>query len=180
MRKPSIGVHLRLSVAVLCLFATALGQESLKQIETRAAELKARGDAAGSLAEWEKAAAIDPKSARIQHEIGFLLAVLQRQSEAIQHLQRAIDLDPRLAIAQYHLGVAYWLQQDPANSIPHLQSAVALEPRNFEYRFHLGHALSGTSQYAAALPQFQAAIEINPKHAEAWDQLGLVRQHTGD
>src|SRR5262249_46388540 len=82
MRIPSIGVYLRLAAAVLCLFAVALGQESLKQIETRAVELKARGDAAGSLAEWEKAAAIDPKSARIQHEIGFLLAVLQRQPEA--------------------------------------------------------------------------------------------------
>src|SRR5262245_62287842 len=90
------------------------GADTLAQIEAKAAELKARGDAAGSLAEWTRAAALNPKSARIQDEIGFLLAVLQRHQEALEHLERAVQLDPRLAIAQYHLGVAYWLQQNPA------------------------------------------------------------------
>ncbi|HEY2016967.1 MAG TPA: hypothetical protein VGH38_25860, partial [Bryobacteraceae bacterium] len=53
----------------------AYGQGSLQQLESRAAALKARGDGAGALALWEKAAALDPQSARIQDEIGFLLAV---------------------------------------------------------------------------------------------------------
>src|SRR5215472_1038894 len=109
---------------VLFLLVIAVHAQDLRQIEDRAAELKSHGDAAGALAEWQKAAALDPKSARVQDEVGFLLAVLQRPQDAIQHLQQAVALDPRLAIAQYHLGVAYWLQQDPANSIPHLQSAV--------------------------------------------------------
>ena len=98
------------------------GQDTLAQLEARARELKSRGDAAGSLAAWEKAAALDPKSAAIQDEIGFLLAVLNRRQEAIQHFERAIALDPRSALAHYHLGVAYWIEQDPDRSIPQLQS----------------------------------------------------------
>src|SRR5215831_15462142 len=94
----------------ICCFVAAVrlsapAQESLAQLESRAEQLKARGDAAGSLAAWEKAAALDPKSARIQDEIGFLLAVLNRRPEARQHFQRAIELDPRSALPRYHLGV---------------------------------------------------------------------------
>ena len=85
----------------LCLFLCSLaalpGQETLAQLESRARELKARGDAAGSLEAWQKAAALDPKSAAIQDEIGFLLAVLNRRQEAIQHFERAVSLDPRSA-----------------------------------------------------------------------------------
>ena len=84
----------------LCLFLCSLaalpGQETLAQLEAHARELKTRGDAAGSLDAWQKAAALDPKSAAIQDEIGFLLAVLNRRQEAIQHFERAVSLDPRL------------------------------------------------------------------------------------
>src|ERR1051326_8964228 len=95
-----VGVFALLAAAAL---RCASGQPDLAQIEAHAAQLKARGDAAGALAEWQKAAALDPKSARIQDEIGFLLAVLQRPRDAIEHLERAVNLDPRLAVAQNHL-----------------------------------------------------------------------------
>ena len=141
-------------------------QDSLAQLQTRALELKARGDAAGSLAAWEKAAALAPQSAQIQDEIGFLLAVLNRRPEAIEHFKRAIELDPRAASPRYHLGVAYWLQEDPNDSIPQLQAAVEIDPKNFEYRFHLGHALNATSHPAEALTHAGCG------HGARWQALG--------
>src|SRR5437016_370822 len=114
---------------------SAFGQETLQQLESRALELKSRGDAAGALAAWQQAAALNPKSARIQDEIGFLLVVLNRRDEALQHFERAIALEAQFAPAHYHLGVAYWLQQDPTRSIPQLQAAVELDPQNFDYRY---------------------------------------------
>src|SRR5262245_13891188 len=121
------------------------GQETLQQLESRAAELKARGDAAGSLSALRKAAALAPRSARIEDEIGFLLAVQNQRDEAIRHFAHAIELDPRFAPAHYHLGVAYWLEQDPARSIPHLETAAKLDPKSFDYRSHLGTALNATA-----------------------------------
>src|SRR5262249_40597216 len=140
--------HLVFLLAVMAL--PAMAQETLQQIESRAIELKSRGDAAGALAAWQQAAMLAPKSARIQDEIGFLLVVLNRREEALQHFERATELDPKFAPAHYHLGVAYWLGQDPSRSIPQLQSAVELDPKNFEYRFLLGHALNDTSNYREA------------------------------
>src|SRR5580700_12098592 len=104
-----------------------IAADSVQDLEDRGAALKAKGDAAGALDVYRQAAELDPKSAHLQDEVGFLLAVLNRREEAIQSFQQALDLDPKFAPAQYHLGVAYWLEKNPGLSIPHLQSAAALE-----------------------------------------------------
>src|SRR5205823_6435713 len=100
-------------IPVLLILAAAplpaCGQETLQQFEARATELKMRGDAAGALAAWEQAAAVYPRSPRVQDEIGFLLAVLQRRTEAVVRFERALSLDSTYAPAHYHLGVAWWL-----------------------------------------------------------------------
>src|SRR5258707_15892041 len=126
---------------VVCFQWIAAGATSLEELESRAMALKAKGDAAGALAVYQEAATRDPKSPRYQDEIGFLLAVLNRRSEAMEHFNRAVDLDPRFAPAHFHLGVALWIEQDPARSILQLQTAVDLEPENGADRSRLGQAL---------------------------------------
>ena len=109
--------------------AVAIGQPRLAELEQKAAAAKARGDAAAALHFWEQAETIEPRSARVQDEIGFLLAVMNRRPEALQRFSRALEFDPKFAPAHYHLGVAYWLANDPAEAIPHLQSAAAADPK---------------------------------------------------
>ena len=55
-----------------------------------------RGDAAAALAAWQKAAALYPNSARIQDEIGFLLAVLNRRDEALPPLRTRPRARPQI------------------------------------------------------------------------------------
>jgi tetratricopeptide (TPR) repeat protein len=129
-----------------------LADPSARELEAQAQRLRAKGDAAGALAAYEKASALEPKSARIQDEIGFLLAVMQRPEEAAEHFQRASALDPGFAPAHYHLGVSFWLRQDPAQAIPELRRAAQLAPGSFEFRFFLGDALNATGAYREALP----------------------------
>src|SRR5450759_1450419 len=127
----------RLSL-VACLPLIVLAAASLKEVESRALALKSKGDAAGALAAYEEAAALDPKSARYRDEIGFLLAVLNRPGEEIEHFKRSLSLDPRFAPAHYHLGVALWLAEDRLGSIPELRAAAGLDPNNAAYRARLG------------------------------------------
>ena len=144
-------------VGILFLLAAVTlsvhGQETLERLESRATELKARGDAAGALVAWRQAAALDTKSARIQDEIGFLLVVLNRRDEALQYFERAVHLEPQFAPAHYHLGVALWLEHKPSQSIPELQAAAALDRENFDYRFLLGNALNDTGNFREALSE---------------------------
>ena len=104
----------RLLFVTIAIPLALCAAETPREMEARAAAAKARGDAAGALAAYEEAAALDPKSARLQDEIGFLLAVLNRRPEAIAHFERAIALDAHYAPAQFHLGAAWFLAGDAA------------------------------------------------------------------
>src|SRR5579864_1390566 len=76
-------------------------------------DFKAKGDAVAALRAFERASSLDPASAEIEDEIGFLLAATGRASEAMPHFEKAVRLDPEFAPAHYHLGVACWLAKDP-------------------------------------------------------------------
>src|ERR1700682_4591994 len=127
---------------LLLSLLTVLGAETLQQMEQRARQLKAQGDAAGALAAFEKAAALQPKAAGLQDEIGFLLAVLQRQDEAIERFQQAITLNVDYAPAHYHLAVACWLNKDYDRALREFRLAAALNPQTFDYRDPYGMALN--------------------------------------
>ena len=101
---------------------------TLQQLESTARERLAAQDVNGALATYEKLAALVPRSAAYQDEIGFLLAATNLSPDAIAHFQRATELDPKMAQAWYHLGVALWLTQHPEPALRALQKAVALEP----------------------------------------------------
>src|ERR1019366_1519518 len=75
-----------------CLSIAAAGQPAA-QLKQQAEVLKARGGAAGARALIGGRAAANPKSAELEDETGFLLAVLNRNPEAKPHFERAIELE---------------------------------------------------------------------------------------
>jgi len=91
---------MRFLVPLLWLCAVCHAADSVQELEDRGAALKAKGDAAGAMAVYQEAARLDPQSAHLQDEVGFLLAVLNRREEAVQSFPRALELDPELAPAQ--------------------------------------------------------------------------------
>src|SRR5260370_23988483 len=74
---------------------------------------KAKGDAASALHAFEQALLLDPKSAEIEDEVGFLLAAMNRAAESTLHVVMAIGIDPSFPPAHYHLRAAYWIAGDP-------------------------------------------------------------------
>ena len=145
------------SVLILLLSGILSGQETLSQLEARAAALKARGDAAGALAAWEKAAEIAPRSARVQDEIGFLLAVLNRRQEAVSHFEHALKFDPRFASAHYHLGDAYNSVDDLPAALSAYETAAQLEPTNDRPLLRIGVVLDRMGRPAEAAAAYRRA-----------------------
>ena len=86
--------------------ALLFAQSSVADLEALARQRLAARDAGGALAAYQKLAALVPKSAVYQDQIGFLLAATNRSAEAIPHFQRATELDPKMAQAWFHLGAA--------------------------------------------------------------------------
>src|SRR4051812_10116151 len=116
-----------LPIAVILLALPPSPAQTLEQWRAQGKELKSAGNAAGALEAFTKASELDPKSAALQDEVGFLLAVLGRQPEALARFERAIQLNPSYAPALFHFGVAAWLAKDPDRAIASLQKAVKID-----------------------------------------------------
>src|SRR5215510_3675736 len=157
----------RFVACALALIPFAAAQ-TIQELEARASALKQRGDAIGALAAYEKAATLSPESAAIQHEIGFLLAVLKRPTDAKPHFRRAIELQRNYAPPYYHLGVLLWLEQDPNAAIPLLETAARLDPRSFDYRYQLGIAFHAVDHLSEAVRELKAAAQLQPLNSKAW------------
>ena len=92
------GLALALGLPLIALAAAA----TLQQIESRAIALKSKGDAAGALAAYEEAAALDPKSAMAQTALACVQGICDWNWEEAEHgFKAAIDADPNYALAHH-------------------------------------------------------------------------------
>jgi len=81
-------LKLRLGILVL-LVSACLNAQAISQLEAAAKAHLAARNANAALADYQKLAALNPKSALYEDQIGFLLAATNRVPEGIPHLQRA-------------------------------------------------------------------------------------------
>ena len=88
--------------------AIATQGETPAEWADRAEQLIRQNNQQAALDALAKAAKAIPATAASEDRIGFLLAVLKQQTDAITHFHKAISLDPDYAPAHFHLGVAMW------------------------------------------------------------------------
>jgi tetratricopeptide (TPR) repeat protein len=133
------------------------------------------GNTQEGLAALARAAEQPGGSAESEDHIGFLFAVLGRQSEAAAHFEKSLSSNPGYAPAHYHLGVARWLGNDNDGGLPELENAVRLAPSVFDYRFRLGSAYLAISRFEPATTELQETVAIDKTQAAAWNALGQAR-----
>src|ERR1017187_5347662 len=156
-RLPACPTAFRRILFLCACLSIAVAAQTAAQLKQQAEVLKARGDAAGALALIGRAAAANPKSAELEDETGFLLAVLNRSPEAKPHFERAIELEPGFAPAQFHLGVLYCLPKRPNHAIPLLQAACRLAPSVSDYHLKLGLSFFEVGHFEESVSELKIA-----------------------
>jgi tetratricopeptide (TPR) repeat protein len=84
-----------------------------------------------AIAELEAAVGLDPKSALIASDLGFLYLYAGRTEDAVRQQRAALTQDPRLAQAHYGLGLALEKSGDAAGARRELAEYARLEPRSY-------------------------------------------------
>ena len=157
-------------VAVLvCCASVRAGTQA--DLANQAEQLIKQGSTQEALDTLAKAAEASPASAQSEDRIGFLYAVVQHASEAIDHFQKSIALDPSYAVAHFHLGIALWNQNETDRGTAELEQAVKLAPDVADYRVRLasayeklGRALQGKGDLAGAARQLEHAVDTDPNN----------------
>jgi Flp pilus assembly protein TadD len=134
----------------------------------------ARRDVAAAIAEFTKAAELDPKNADAHYQLGNVLMRMKGDSpSAVAPFQKAVALEPGNAQYAAGLGAALVGAQQFGPAIDVLTKLTAQpEYKKPDGFVSLGQAYVQGKRYKEALPVLEKATTLAPDNAEAWATMG--------
>jgi TolB-like protein/Flp pilus assembly protein TadD len=148
---------------------TALGQVLYRE-----------SDMAGSIAEFQRAVALNPNYATAHQLYGnHPLAALGRFDEAIAEGKRAIELDPLSPIINSDLGETLYLARRYDEAIAQLRKAVEIDPTFWSAHELLGVVLQLKGNVQAAIAEYEKAQQLSDDLAPRVE-LALAKAQLGD
>jgi len=134
-----------------------------------------------------RAAALDPNSYEIEHNLGLTYFRLRRYREARGPLGRAVALRPNFFDSNALLGATLFALQQDLQAYSVLAHAHGLNPEDADTRELLFKAASilgaksrAEKSYAEAIKYLKAAEEMKPQDPQVHARLAVVYAETGD
>ena len=104
----------------------------------QAAELLAKGDAAGAANLYREALKLDPKNTKTQFDLSLALGRLGDAAGERDALEKAVALDPRFKLARNQLGLRHMADGKLDLARKEFQAALGADPQYAEARSNLG------------------------------------------
>lgn len=130
---------------------------------TNADQLVRAGHPEEALPLLRQAASLDPSSAAILHDLGFVCLQVGRLPEAVAALQAALAANPRFALASLRLGIALQQQGHDDAAMAAYRQAATLLPAMVEARFRAGALLETLGLRDEAVAAFRRAAASTPR-----------------
>ena len=128
-----------------------------------------------------EAAAINPRDAGAQYQLGLIAQQRRRYTDAIAHFQRAVSIDPTETDAHFQLGRIARQQGRLRDAITHLQTVVDQdETHNLsEVLKELGAVYLAAKQYGDARNELATYVERRPYDPEGLYYYGQALENLG-
>ena len=133
----------------------------------RGFEAHRRGDLATAAACYERAIALNPRSADALHLLGSLKAQAGAPQDGLQLIERAIAVDAGKALFWCNHGNTLKLLRRLADAIASFDRALALEPAHEDALYNKGNALRSLGRLDEAIASFDRLIARSPAHSDA-------------
>ena len=119
-----------------------------------------------AIAEFKKAAALDPRFPRVHYYLGHTYLLKDgaaRLNDAMKELQLELASHPDEFLANYYLGVIHMTEGQWLRAVPLLEKASRLQPNNPDPHYFLGQAYQSLQKYEPAIEALRKAIALNPR-----------------
>jgi len=136
------------------------------------------GDSARAEKEFQKAAELDPKSAKPYLSLARLYAKTEKRDQSLEELKHALSLDPKNWKIYSMLGFDAYQVANYEGAASNWEEALKLEPDNVPILQNLAaayHSLERNDDAAAAL---QHALQVSPT-GDIYNNLGTIRFYQG-
>lgn len=156
----------------LVLTVSSFGQES--PVEQAIAALQ-QDDFAAAVPLLQTAAEAEPENPSIHFNLGFALAQLQRDDEAIAAYRRALAIDPELQPVFLNLGVVLLRNGKASEAASLLARAAANRVDDPQVQYFYARALAEAGQATEAIGAYERAAELDPGEPSIWIELGQTQ-----
>lgn len=119
------------------------------------------GQYASAIKYYDKALAIEPKSAVALYNLGDVEQLENLDSAAKANYEAAIAIDPDFISALYNLATVE-ATSSPASAKALYEQVIALSPKDANAHFNLGYVLISLGLKKAGLSQINRGIQLNP------------------
>jgi tetratricopeptide (TPR) repeat protein len=120
-----------------------------------------------ALAEWERARAEAPLSAREQFSRGLALEAAGDRARAIEAFRQAVALESSRTAFRARLAARLWEDEQYVEAVAEWETIMAQEPGNLEARVALARAYLKMGERRRALDEYRRVLVLAPGHAEA-------------
>ena len=117
-------------------------------------------------AEYERAAALDPKMSAAYLNLGTLLLENRQDAAAVAPLRKAVELLPAESHPRYLLAVALDRSGDRAGAAEAFEALLHLDPNDITALEYLGWLNLRSGKPAEAEARFRRTVEVQPKGAD--------------
>ena len=117
-------------------------------------------------AEYQRAAALDPKMSAAYVNLGMLLLENHQDTAAVAPLRKAVELLPAESRPRYLLAVALDRSGDRAGAAQAFEALLHLDPNDINALQYLGWMNLRSGRPAEAEVRFRRAVEVQPKGAD--------------
>lgn len=145
----------------------------------RGVESEKAGNLERSVAEHERALAINPQLAQAHINLITLYGRLNRVEQAEKHYRAAVALNPDIAESHYNFGVLMTEQGQYEEAARAFQRSLESNPYYAEAHLNYGVLLERQGRLDDAVARYRAAIENKPNFRLAHFHLGRVLVHKG-
>lgn len=123
----------------------------------------------------QSAAIEEPENASVHFNLGFALAQLQRDDEAVRAYQRALEIEPELKQVFLNLGIVLLRSGNAQEAAPYLERAAADRPDDPQVQYFYAHALAAAGKPEDAIPIYERAATLDPKEPSVWLELAQTQ-----
>lgn len=140
-----------------------------------------KGDLEAALADFDKAAELDPENIKAHINCGSLLIMLGETERGLQNLDELLDMIitshmglDYIAPVYANRGVAYLQLGDIDSALIAFDKAISANPELWGAYVNRGIAYDKLGSYQSALADFDRASELNPDSAVAYAKAGSI------
>lgn len=136
--------------------------------------LSAKGDSAGSLRMYEKAAALRPRDPLVYNNIGLVHFERGELEQSEKSYRKALDLDPRCTPARINLANLYYKLGKVDAAAAELTTAVEIDRDSYEAFMNAGAMLGQMGHYDKSARLLRQAVLLRNDAPEAYLNLGMA------